>query len=249
MADTNFPLTSSDGDFLAIHGPVIFLLLSKQFMTLSLSQKLKIRAADTLLTINAPEDFIKELQPLPVDVSISTTTKKADQVHWFVVNKKQLDKELKKIILLIKPGMLCWIYYPKGTSGLQTDLTRDKGWEELLKHTEFQWVNLISFNKTWSAFGFRLKSENDKMKPKTTAERPVLQWIDPVKKMVNLPPDFKTALQKNKKATLFFETLSFTNKKEYVEWIVTAKKEETRNERISASVEKLEKGWKNPRNI
>lgn len=218
-------------------------------MPLSLSQKLKIKAADTLLMINAPDNFIKELQPLPADVTILTTTKNAKQVHWFVVNKKQLDKELKKIISLIKPGMLCWIYYPKGSSGIQTDLTRDKGWEELLKHTEFQWVNLISFNETWSAFGFRLKNEGDKIKPKTTAERPILQWIDPIKKIVNLPPDFKAILQKNKNATSFFGTLSFTNKKEYVEWIVTAKREETRNERVSASVEKLEKGWKNPRNI
>jgi hypothetical protein len=218
-------------------------------MPLSLSQKLKIKAGDTLLTINAPADFIKELQPLPADVTISTTTKNAVQVHWFVVNKKQLEKELKKIISLIKPGMLCWIYYPKGSSGIQTDLTRDKGWEELLKHTEFQWVNLISFKETWSAFGFRLKSEGDKIKPKTTAEKPILQWIDPVKKIVNLPPDFKTILNKNKKAASFFETLSFTNKKEYVEWIVNAKREETRNERLSESIEKLVKGWKNPHNL
>ena len=47
----------------------------------------------------------------------------------------------------------------------------------------------------------------------------------------------------------FFETLSFTNKKEYVEWIVTAKREETRNNRIEGTIERLLKGWKNPRNI
>jgi uncharacterized protein YdeI (YjbR/CyaY-like superfamily) len=44
------------------------------------------------------------------------------------------------------------------------------------------------------------------------------------------------------------ETLSFTNKKEYVEWIITAKRKETRSERLTASIERLEKGWKSPRN-
>ncbi len=38
-------------------------------------------------------------------------------------------------------------------------------------------------------------------------------------------------------------------KKEYVEWIITAKREETRKERLKGTVERLEKEWKNPRNI
>ncbi len=59
----------------------------------------------------------------------------------------------------------------------------------------------------------------------------------------------KKHLQKNKKQKDFFDTLSFTNKKEYMEWIVTAKREETRIERVNGSIERLAKGWKNPRNM
>ncbi len=66
---------------------------------------------------------------------------------------------------------------------------------------------------------------------------------------MNLPGDFAEVLKKNKKAEDFFQTLSFTNKKEYVEWIVTARREETRQERVKGTIERLEKGWKNPRNI
>ncbi|RYF90014.1 MAG: antitermination protein NusB, partial [Chitinophagaceae bacterium] len=47
----------------------------------------------------------------------------------------------------------------------------------------------------------------------------------------------------------FFDSLSFTNKKEYIEWIVTAKREETRTERIAGTIERLAKKWKNPRNL
>jgi uncharacterized protein YdeI (YjbR/CyaY-like superfamily) len=56
-------------------------------------------------------------------------------------------------------------------------------------------------------------------------------------------------LKKNKKQSDFFTTLSFTNKKEYIEWIVTAKREETRTQRLTGTIERLGKGWKNPTNI
>ncbi len=74
-------------------------------------------------------------------------------------------------------------------------------------------------------------------------------YIDPIKKLVRLPDDLSVTLRKNKKAKTFFEALSFTNKKEYVEWIVTAKRKETRHERVKGTLERLEKGRKNPRNI
>ena len=149
---------------------------------------------------------------------------------------------------LLKEDVTCWIYYPKGTSKIQTDLTRDKGWEALLKHNHLQWINLISFNDTWSAFGMRLKTDADKKKEAKPKERPIFDYIDAVNKTINLPEDFAKQLHKNKKEKEFFETLSFTNKKEYVEWIVTAKREETRATRVEESVERLSKGWKNPAN-
>ena len=54
----------------------------------------------------------------------------------------------------LKPMSLLWISFPKGASKLQTDLTRDKGWDSI-QSTNLKWVTLISVNETWSAFGFR----------------------------------------------------------------------------------------------
>jgi hypothetical protein len=31
---------------------------------------------------------------------------------------------------------------------MQTDLTRDKGWDALMRHKELQWISLISFDAT-----------------------------------------------------------------------------------------------------
>lgn len=217
-------------------------------MALTTAQKLKIKEGFTLLTIHAPAEFKPDLGNLPTGVTISDKTKNYNQVHWFVKDKAQMEKEVNKVIGLLKDDVLCWIYYPKGTSKIQTDLTRDKGWDALVKHTELQWVSLISFNDTWSTFGMRLKTEADKKKEAKPKERPIFNYIDAAKKIIRLPEDFEKRLLQAKKEKAFFDSLSFTNKKEYVEWIVTAKREETRATRVKESVERLGKGWKNPAN-
>src|SRR3954468_5419212 len=111
----------------------------------TLFQKLKIKEGHTLLTINAPSEFAETLSPLLEGVKISKDAKAYNQVHWFVKNKAEVEKELDKVLKLVKDDVVCWIYYPKGSSKIQTDLTRDKGWEALMKH-DFQWLSLISFN-------------------------------------------------------------------------------------------------------
>jgi uncharacterized protein YdeI (YjbR/CyaY-like superfamily) len=94
----------------------------------------------------------------------------------------------------------------------------------------------------------RLKTETDKKKEAEPKDRPIFDYIDAVKKTIRLPEDFEKQLQKAKKENAFFAKLSFTNKKEYVEWIINAKREDTRAARVKESVERLAKGWKNPAN-
>ena len=226
-------------------------------MSNSISDKLKIKAKSTLLTLNAPDDFKKGLQGLPTGVKITDSGKDypkepvVNQVHWFVFNKAQMEKEMSKVMKLVKPEVIVWVYYPKVSSKLQTDLTRDKGWDCLLAEGDkLTWISLISFDDTWSVFGFRVKTEADKKKEaKPAVPREIFNWVNPTTKEVKLPDDLAAALKKNKKQSDFFNTLSFTNKKEYIEWIVTAKREETRTERIKGTIERLGKQWKNPANI
>ena len=198
--------------------------------------------------MNAPDNYKKSIGSLPTNVKISNSTKTFNQIHWFVKDKEQMEKELKKILLLLKENIICWIFYPKGTSKMQTDLTRDKGWDELMKHN-LQWLSLISFDETWSAFGMRRKTKAEVDKKEIAPKiRELFNYVDAVTKTVKLPEDFEAALKKNKKEKAFFVSLSFTNKKEYIEWIVTAKKAETRLFRVKESIEGLIKQWKNPAN-
>jgi hypothetical protein len=215
-----------------------------------ISDKLKIKAKFTLLTMNAPANFKKGLEGLPAGVKITDTGKEYNQVHWFVLNKAQLEKEMSKVMRLVNPEVIVWVYYPKGTSKIQTDLTRDKGWDCLLAEGDkLTWISLISFDDTWSVFGFRAKTEADKKKEaKPAIEREIFNWVNPTTKEVKLPDDLQVILKKNKKEATFFAALSFTNKKEYIEWVVTAKRTVTRTERIKGTIERLGKGWKNPAN-
>lgn len=220
-------------------------------MATSIAQKFRIREKDTLLALDAPADFKKNLGKLPAGVSIATSGKEYNQIHWFVMNKAQLEKQVSKILKLLKDDTVVWIYYPKGSSKLQTDLNRDNGWEVLMKHQDkLTWINLISFDETWSAFGLRARTDADKKKEaKPKAEREIFKYANSATKEIRLPDDLAASLKKNKTAAAFFDSLSFSNRREYVEWIITAKREETRAERVSGTIERLGKKWKNPRNI
>jgi hypothetical protein len=69
---------------------------------------------------------------------------------------------------------------------------------------------------------------------------------DTEERQVEVPNDLQRALSKLPKAKAAFDTLSFTNKKEYVGWITSAKKTETREKRLSETIKKLLSGKKNP---
>jgi uncharacterized protein YdeI (YjbR/CyaY-like superfamily) len=65
---------------------------------------------------------------------------------------------------------------------------------------------------------------------------------------LTIPKYFRAALRKNKKAAATFEGFSYTNKKEYLDWLTEAKREETRSQRSQAAVAWLAEGkvrnWK-----
>lgn len=66
--------------------------------------------------------------------------------------------------------------------------------------------------------------------------------------VVNMPDDFMNEIKKNKKALETYENFSPSNKRDYADWINTAKSEETRNERMKTAIEWMSEGkprmWK-----
>jgi hypothetical protein len=61
-------------------------------------------------------------------------------------------------------------------------------------------------------------------------------------RLIEIPAELKKAFRAEKEAKAFFDKLSYTHQKEYVNWINEAKKEETRQNRIIKTIEMLKKG-------
>jgi uncharacterized protein YdeI (YjbR/CyaY-like superfamily) len=67
-------------------------------------------------------------------------------------------------------------------------------------------------------------------------------------KPLAIPADFMKALKKDKRALTNFESFSNSNKKDYVEWIIEAKTDKTRESRMATALEWIGEGkvrnWK-----
>ena len=124
-----------------------------------LAKKIKLKTGSKAAVIHPPGNYLQELQH---DTEISSTLRgKFDWVQIFVKNKAELDELAPKAANALKPESMLWITFPKGSSKIQTDLTRDKGWEEVQK-LNLKWINLVSIDETWSAFSMRPYREDEK---------------------------------------------------------------------------------------
>jgi hypothetical protein len=65
-------------------------------------------------------------------------------------------------------------------------------------------------------------------------------------RLVEVPAELKKTFRTEKEAKAFFEKLSYSHQREYVNWIDEAKREETRQNRIVKTIEMLKKGKRNP---
>ena len=124
----------------------------------ALAKKLKLKSNSKAAVIHAPENYVDALKH---DTALSPTLNgKFDWIQIFVRNKDELEALAPKAAKALKPESMLWISFPKGTSRIQTDLTRDKGWE-ILQQLDLKWINLISVNETWSAFALRPYREGE----------------------------------------------------------------------------------------
>jgi hypothetical protein len=70
-------------------------------------------------------------------------------------------------------------------------------------------------------------------------------WRDESERTVEVPSDLGSLMKKHG-VREFFDSLSFTNRKEYCRWITVAKKEETRAARLTKSIDMMRRGVRTP---
>lgn len=69
-------------------------------------------------------------------------------------------------------------------------------------------------------------------------------WEDKEERVVEIPDDVVEVFNKNEKAKELFDAMSYTHRKEYIRWIIEAKKPETRENRKVKMIEMILAGKK-----
>jgi hypothetical protein len=119
----------------------------------ALVKKLLIKSRQRVAVLNAPAGFIERLDGLPDGVELTEQPGAArDIVLVFVANSAELDR-FAPAALAKRKGVL-WVSYPKKTSKIKTDLSRDVSWQPL-RGAGFEVVSAIAIDDTWSALRFR----------------------------------------------------------------------------------------------
>ncbi|PTX22583.1 bacteriocin resistance YdeI/OmpD-like protein [Pontibacter mucosus] len=201
-----------------------------------LGKKLQLKKEHAILLLMAPEDVAQALQQegytfIRADEAPSVGSYGA--VLLFVQQASELEQLAPQAVALLQPEGLLWVAYPKKSSGIKTDLTRDNGWQ-VMGSMQYEPVRQVAVDEVWSALRFRPQAA--RKQPSTFGVD--MPGIDRKTKTVTVPDDLKEALQE---AGLLeaFESMAFTHRKEYVVAVLEAKRPETRARRIAKTVEAM----------
>ena len=124
-----------------------------------LTEKLGLKGQLRALILNAPKGYRTLLGPLPPDITVNTKPSgRYDFVHLFVTNQAELATLGPAALAAVKPMAIFWISYPKQGGGMESDITRDHGWD-LVKQAGFDTVAQVAVNEIWSALRFRPADE------------------------------------------------------------------------------------------
>ncbi|MDC3961786.1 YdeI/OmpD-associated family protein [Polyangium jinanense] len=209
-----------------------------------LSKKLQIKPDTRVLLLGAPDGRADLLEPLPEGASVSTAARGSfDVVVLFVEKAKELEKGGLKAISAVRQGGVLWIAYPKKSSKVETDLTRDVGWN-VIEEAGWGGVAQVAIDETWSALRFKPEATVARKENSAAAPGAMKKRAGAAKKTANVPApaDLAAALAKSSTASMTWDALAPSHRKEYVGWIEEAKKPETRARRISSAVEMLAAG-------
>lgn len=209
-------------------------------MTSPLAKKLQIKPGDAVVVRGATKDALALLEPLPAGAKISTRgSGPADVTILFVRTSVDVMRVANEVERAAAAGIV-FLAYPKGTSGITTDLNRDAGWDAIARRG-FVKVAIVSVDDFWSAV---------RMRPGTPAEQKKAAALSIAMKsprskskpIVKAPADLQAALSASPEAQQVFGSLSPSHHGEYVSWIEEAKKPETRARRVAETVRMLASG-------
>jgi len=124
-------------------------------MKKALAGKLRMQAGQRVLIMNAPQGYLAALEPLPEGLEVfDCADGRFDLVQLFVKSVLELEELGTVVLKAVTYDGLLWISYPKQSSKVDTDISRDTGWD-VISQAGLRPVAQISIDETWSALRFR----------------------------------------------------------------------------------------------
>ena len=121
----------------------------------TLARKLRMQPGQRVLIINAPSGYVEGLEPLPEGIKVEDVREgKYDFVQLFATDGAGLERLGLVALESVAYDGLLWLSYPKQSSKVETDLSRDVGWE-IVTSAGLRPVTQVSVDETWSALRFR----------------------------------------------------------------------------------------------
>ena len=119
-----------------------------------LTKKLGIKAGHRVAFPAAPDEFAVLLGELPEGVAVkSRATGPLDVIVYFTRRRSELERRLLAVRRAMDPAAGLWIAWPKGSSGVETDMTEDVV-RELALANRLVDNKVCAIDETWS--GLRL---------------------------------------------------------------------------------------------
>ena len=216
--------------------------------SLHLLEKLQLKDEKNLLIQGLPSSVEKQFAKLSYNKNLTPLlkTRKIDFALIFAINQFQLNNILKELFTALHTDCKLWIAYHKTTSKIVSDLNRDASWDILSKN-DFEAIRQVTLDHVWTAMRFK-KVDQLPNKNRTFVEfkSADIKVDDFEKRLIALPIELDKLFAADEEAREFFTSLSIINQKEYLSWIQGAKKEETKQKRLEATLEKLLAGKQNP---
>lgn len=130
----------------------------------SLLEKLQLKDERNLLIQGLPSSIEKQFIKLTFSKNVTPLLKKRkiDFALVFAVSQRQLADILNDVVPVLREDAKLWIAYPKLTSKIASDLSRDKNWDFVSEHG-YEAVRMVALDNVWSAARFK-RPEHDHVK-------------------------------------------------------------------------------------
>jgi hypothetical protein len=124
-------------------------------MTRPVARKLGMNPGMRALIIAPPPDYSNLLAPLPDGLRISSrATGMYGFIQVFATRLSEIRRFTRRLSKHAAPNALVWISYPKKTSKVEGDLSRDII-REAMSSAGWRAVSIVAIDEVWSALRFR----------------------------------------------------------------------------------------------